>query len=680
MPAKNKPTAIHKLNPSRLDTAKQMEMLGGDVDIEKFHIQVEQGAGIDITQSITDAMVDRTIEGASTLTVSVDDTDDRAILTSGRLVKRADVNIDGLWWTLVSVKKTGRQLSLVFEEREVNLLRRYNKPIFADRSKINRAQFVLRMIREVQETKLRWVIPELHIKQVPSDVQGNQVLVRPDGTPLSSSNDLQDAATSQGERGTGISTKNSSLRVKGVRATPEQIKNANIILATGEAMKAPRRVLVCSIMVAIDESTIHNLIGGDRDSVGVFQQRRSQGWPASRNVETDARAFFRQAIIINGEPAYKGVSNATLCQAVQISGTADGSNYARYQDEAERFVNAFNRNPTTLEKQVTSGAGQVDANTNLFMRGQVTSAKGMTNAFLLTPENSWNCMQRLANDVNWRAFCVSGTIYFVSDHWLFKSMPFMTISEDSPGIDWIDCDYDEGKPRATVTVTAHLHRWAAPPGSTVEISDMGILDGKWLVDTVSRSIFDTVGTITLVKPLPLLPEPIALSGIPKGFMVPNIGGKGGNNKEINLTEANAIQKRVVAYAHSQLGVPYQWGGEVKGVGFDCSGLAQAAYHYAEPKIKLPRTSQTQWNFGVKLTRNDILQPGDLVFFEPGADGPGHVGIYVGHGNMIDAPHTGAFVRVDYNFRQNWGGYVGATRPWLKLLPGGSGHGHPGQNP
>ena len=683
MPTKNKPKAIHKLNPSKLDTPKQMELLGGDVDISKFHIQVEQGAGIDITQSITDAIVDRTIEGASTLTITVQDDNDRTILTSGRLVKRADVNIDGLWWTLVSVKKSGRQLNLVFEEREVNLLRRYNKPIFADRSKVDRAQFVLRMIREVQEVPLKWIIPELKMKQVPSDVQGNQILVGPDGTPLSSSNDIQDATTSQAERGKGIATNNHSLKVKSVSATVEQIKNANIILATGEDMNAPRRVLVCSIMVAIDESSIRNLTYGDRDSVGVFQQRPSQGWPASRNVETDARAFFRQAITLNGEPAYKGVSNAVLCQSVQLSGTADGSNYARYQDEAERFVNAFNRNPTTLEKQAAVGTGQINSATNLFMRGQVTTAKGMTGAFLLTPENSWNCMQRLASEVNWRAFCVSGVIYFVSDHWLFKSMPFMTISEDSDGIDWIDCDYDEGKPRATVTVTCHLKRWAAPPGSTVELTDMGILDGKWLVDTVSRSIFDTVGTITLIKPLPLLPEPIALSGIPKGFMSNDPPKPGGKDQEINLTAANAIQKRVVAYAHSQLGVPYQWGGEQKGVGFDCSGLAQAAYHHAEPKIALPRTSQTQWTFGVKLSKSDILQPGDLVFFA-GSDGsmsaPGHVGIYVGHGNMIDAPHTGANVRVDYNFRTNFGDYVGATRPWLKLLPGGSGHGHPGQNP
>jgi hypothetical protein len=356
--------------------------------------------------------------------------------------------------------------------------------------------------------------------------------------------------------------------------------------------------------------------------------------------------------------------NGVLCQQVQHSADASGSNYAQYQNEGEEFVNAFNRAPNKAEAAAIGAGSQTSATTSMFVRGTITKAKGMTGSYLLTPENSWNCMQRLAQEVNWRAFCVSGTIYFISEHYLFQSKPFMTISEDTIGIDWIDYDFDEGKHKGTLTVTAHMGRWSAPPGSIVQIKDMGVIDNKYIVNDVSRSLYNEIGTITLERPLPILPEPVALSGIPSGFgssPTPKTGDGG-----ISITQGNKMQQTVVAYVQSQLGVPYQWGGEQKGVAFDCSGLAQAAYDSAGLSPQLPRVAQGQYDYGKKLSRADKLEPGDLVFFGSGVNGIEHVGIYVGNGAMIDAPHTGARVRIDKNFL-NWTdpAFVGATRPWLK---------------
>lgn len=102
----------------------------------------------------------------------------------------------------------------------------------------------------------------------------------------------------------------------------------------------------------------------------------------------------------------------------------------------------------------------------------------------------------------------------------------------------------------------------------------------------------------------------------------------------------------LSYARDQIGTPYVWGGETPGIGFDCSGLTQAAYQAAG--IALPRTSEEQWIELPHVTLDD-LQPGDLVFFDPGEDFPGlpgHVGIYVGNDEMVDAPHTGVDVRID----------------------------------
>jgi cell wall-associated NlpC family hydrolase len=97
--------------------------------------------------------------------------------------------------------------------------------------------------------------------------------------------------------------------------------------------------------------------------------------------------------------------------------------------------------------------------------------------------------------------------------------------------------------------------------------------------------------------------------------------------------AGAIQA-----AESQLGVPYVWGGETPGVGFDCSGLVQ--WSFAQAGISLPRTSGAQYGATTHIPLADI-EPGDLLFY--GADGSDHVAMYIGGGTMIEAPYTGAHV-------------------------------------
>ncbi|HEY3942701.1 MAG TPA: NlpC/P60 family protein [Acidimicrobiales bacterium] len=120
---------------------------------------------------------------------------------------------------------------------------------------------------------------------------------------------------------------------------------------------------------------------------------------------------------------------------------------------------------------------------------------------------------------------------------------------------------------------------------------------------------------------------------------------------------------VVDEAEQFLGVPYQWGGTTP-AGFDCSGFVQ--YVYGQLGVTLPRTSEEQATAGTPVASLADAQPGDLVFFA-GSDGtatsPGHVGIYIGNGEMIDAPHTGAAVRVEA---------VGDPVAIRRVLPGPTG--------
>jgi cell wall-associated NlpC family hydrolase len=122
----------------------------------------------------------------------------------------------------------------------------------------------------------------------------------------------------------------------------------------------------------------------------------------------------------------------------------------------------------------------------------------------------------------------------------------------------------------------------------------------------------------------------------------------------------ATGRAAVAIAKQYLGVPYVWAG-ASPAGFDCSGLA--LFVYRQLGIQLTHFTGSQWNEGL-LVGPDDLQPGDLVFFDPGPLGPMHEGIYVGDGQFIQAPHTGDVVKISSLADPSYTGrYVGAVRPY-----------------
>jgi cell wall-associated NlpC family hydrolase len=104
-------------------------------------------------------------------------------------------------------------------------------------------------------------------------------------------------------------------------------------------------------------------------------------------------------------------------------------------------------------------------------------------------------------------------------------------------------------------------------------------------------------------------------------------------KPVRLT----LSQRAVKLARKQLGAPYAWGGASPS-GFDCSGLVM--WVYGKLGIHLPHNAAALYGVGRPVPRS-ALRPGDLVFFS----GLGHVGLYIGHGRMIHAPHDGARVEI-----------------------------------
>jgi peptidoglycan DL-endopeptidase RipA len=144
----------------------------------------------------------------------------------------------------------------------------------------------------------------------------------------------------------------------------------------------------------------------------------------------------------------------------------------------------------------------------------------------------------------------------------------------------------------------------------------------------------------------------------------------GNPTPAGPANSSAAQTAIAA-AMTQLGVPYAWGGggsygpgpgqapDLGVIGFDCSGLTQ--YAYKQAGIGIPRNSRAQYASLPKVDSDD-LQPGDLVFWATDPGNPAtihHVAIYLGNGQIVEAPESGDVVKVS---SMRWRYYAGAVRP------------------
>jgi hypothetical protein len=158
----------------------------------EFYLDVVVKSGLDVSvaDAITGGDLERTMEGASTLTLTLHDPH-RALLRNPDLARAIDMSFAGYWWRLVKVSKSGDALTLTFEDRDVAYLRQHTKPRKAFRNTVTRAEFIRQLVREVGQRpahgktpkwiaakRITFVCPELTKVQPIGDAQATKAPAR----------------------------------------------------------------------------------------------------------------------------------------------------------------------------------------------------------------------------------------------------------------------------------------------------------------------------------------------------------------------------------------------------------------------------------------------------------------------------------------------------------------------
>jgi hypothetical protein len=566
------------------------------------------GRNVTISDAITGGTLERTIEGASTLTLELHDP--HRELLQAELTKAFDLEFAGVWWRLVKIGKSGNKVTLTLEDRDVAHLRAHRRPRKISRNKQTRAQFVRALVREVgrgdsKTPPIKFYCPEVNERQPIGKTSEDE---KPGKRTEQDRDDKKQKGLANA----------SGLTVKGARATPEQRKNMQRVLDVADTLKAGPKATKALIEAVIVESQVRNLTFGDRDSLGILQVRASTSGSAarSRDIEWCVRQFLTKGFYTDPQLGGGGAmaiarrnpsANAgRVAQATQGSGVPDA--YDQYANEADKWLDAYGG---------ASGndSGGTDAAPSTrrkyeFARGQAGKS-----------EDSWTAIARLAEEVGWRAFMDKGTLFFVSEDRLMEARARYVINEDVAGVYAIDFDIDQGKVSAEVNVSVRAALFDVPVGCVVAINETGIANGRWLVASVSQDVFGEDVQLTLKAPTPKLPEPDAER---------TTGGTNTGDNATSSRSTGSLRDRIIAEAEKTL---------TSRTGF--SRYSQAGALTADPTPATARTDCSQWVRAVYLKagasdpgtytgammakgkRTSSPRPGDLLL------GPNHVELFVG---------------------------------------------------
>ncbi|MCA1571694.1 MAG: hypothetical protein LC798_15550 [Chloroflexi bacterium] len=493
------PTARERLNP-RPDLSLVNPAVH-DVTVDAFLLD---GRPMDanVIEAIIDIGLERRIDGASTITAQIADPDLK-LLNSPVLRKAVDLLLDrvidssgahGAEFRLADIDLADNDgaagLDLTFEATAVARLRRFTGAVHASRMDKTRAQFIKSLC---DEAGVQFICPDLKKRQ-----------------PIQSVEDAVTPTERKTERHKGIK-KDVKLTVKGVAADSEQVRQMQRANDVADSLSAPALAQLAMNCAAIGESNyraVKNQSGSKYS--GVFQADPANVPPS----DTEAQAHY----FLKGGKGFQGGGAIALTRqhpdwspgliALTVEGSvsnfasrsAGAAHYDAHRAEAVKIMQAFG----------ASGSVDVSADDTpeTYAVPYMFKRLGADEASDGKAEDSWTCMRRLADEVQWRLWEASGAIFYMSDDRILRSAVQTTVAPGADGIDSVTGRLSNRKDRQELTVRCHARRWDAPPGTVAEVEGYGKFDGRWIVSQISReSLFTNDTTIALQQRVKALIEP-----------------------------------------------------------------------------------------------------------------------------------------------------------------------------
>lgn len=449
----------------------------------------------------------------------------------------------------------------------------------------------------------------------------------------------------------------------------------------------------------------HDAVGKDADSVGLFQQRISAGWADTpgfkasgdtkgavnrlMNPEFSARAFYGGP----GGGANRGLRDVSGWESMEpavaaqtVQGSAFPAAYTKWESKARALVEQHSSAPKISpgggDSEEGSSEGSSDDASSEDAGSEVDEASSSSGKFVQPMKK--------------------GT-YTITSGFGGRDSPGGVGSSDHKGLDfgadigtpiyspadgtvvasgaatgfgyWVVIDHSVGGKKWS-TVYGHITSGSikVSKGDKVKVGDPIAGVGNEGTSTGPHLHFEMwdggrFSGGTAVDPQTVISG--EYSGSPSGG-----GGCSAQDASTEEASASGDAAEVIAAGKTQIGVDYSWGGGTKdgpsegfgrgaGVtGFDCSSLMQYALRKGA-KYELPRTAGEQYEAtkGKQVAKAgdgvDKLEPGDLLFYGPSTSSINHVAMYIGNGQMLEAPRTGLKVRTTE--ARTTGSYLGATR-------------------
>jgi hypothetical protein len=596
----------------------QWELVGmrPSMDLSDLNL-VWQGGGrpLEVSGAVTSLRITRTIEGASEITLIIRDpkghlfsekagrstnkrstvgkktvalTDEEGRpLDAPTLVGRAvEIILDDVPFRLSKVEgdpDVSDEYTLTFEDRIVYWLRKKHGALSVSRAGSTRAEFILKMLREIKVEQIPFICPELSRKQPQAKpAEDGPSLARmmmaeiavmvdppsPDvfhrGKPKYTDDDAPTKKKSL--------TTAEGLTVKGAKATAEQKRNMNEVLDQAWSEDgATTRSVKSSVLAVIAETACMNLEGGDSTSSGILQLLASTA--ASYNVDPQdigsvihlfmTKGFWGKGGAIALAKAHPDWPAYRIAQNVQGSGTGQASegrvNYGPWMEEADRWLDAYKGKDTSLG----GDAGGVYRKSYRYMRDK--------------DEDSWTCGLRLADEVRWRLFPVGRALFYIDEIDLFRREVSENVKRGDPRVISAPWSMDWNKPINEATITVVLDSWSAYPGAVLKLDGYGVPDGRWLVTEMERDWFDNIATFTIKQPLSPLKEPAAETG----ELEQGVSGEGAKGEIGTLYKVckNLSDKTPGYVWGGQHGIPFSQMDGNKGL--DCSSSTSLALYRAD---------------------------------------------------------------------------------------------------